>query len=104
LSILLLHPNCVTTVLTLRLYFRDATGKFPDFPDEDEGGSAGIFKQKTPEEVEAELNNKVVIIRVISPTHFSYHWLSNTLFTTAIGYYLMVVGFVPAIIKLPTEN
>ena len=40
-------------------YFRDATGKFPDFPDEDEGGSAAIFKQKTLEEVEAELNNKV---------------------------------------------
>ena len=34
-------------------------GKFPEFPDEDEGGSSAIFKQKTLEEVEAELNNKV---------------------------------------------
>lgn len=39
---------------------RDATGKFPEFPDEDEGGSSAIFKQKTLEEVEAELNNKVI--------------------------------------------
>lgn len=39
--------------------FRDATGKFPEYPDEDDGGSAAIFKQKTPEEVEAELAGKV---------------------------------------------
>lgn len=29
---------------------RDATGKFPDFPPEDEGGSALIFKEKDPAE------------------------------------------------------
>ncbi|KAG9339521.1 hypothetical protein JZ751_023663, partial [Albula glossodonta] len=34
---------------------RDATGKFPDFPSTDEGGSAAIFAQKTPEQVAAEL-------------------------------------------------
>ncbi|KAI1899773.1 hypothetical protein AGOR_G00065200 [Albula goreensis] len=34
---------------------RDATGKFPDFPSADEGGSAAIFAQKTPEQVAAEL-------------------------------------------------
>lgn len=28
---------------------RDATGKFPDFPDIDEGGSEVIFKKKEPE-------------------------------------------------------
>ena len=38
---------------------RDSTGKFPEYPDEDDGGSAAIFKQKTPEEVEAELAGKV---------------------------------------------
>lgn len=29
-----LHPN------------RDATGKFPDFPDADEGGSSVLFKKR----------------------------------------------------------
>lgn len=28
---------------------RDATGKFPDFPELDEGGSEVIFKKKEPE-------------------------------------------------------
>ena len=28
---------------------RDATGKFPDYPDIDEGGSEVIFKKKTLE-------------------------------------------------------
>ncbi|KAK3557252.1 hypothetical protein QTP70_026097 [Hemibagrus guttatus] len=37
---------------------RDATGKFPDFPSSDDGGSASIFAQKTPEEVAAELAAK----------------------------------------------
>ncbi|KAK4471393.1 hypothetical protein MN116_004825 [Schistosoma mekongi] len=37
---------------------RDATGKFPDYPEEDEGGSAIIFKEKTPEELERELKEK----------------------------------------------
>ncbi|XP_077128466.1 dynein regulatory complex protein 11 isoform X3 [Ranitomeya variabilis] len=37
---------------------RHATGKFPDFPDEDDGGSKAIFAQKTPEEVAAELAAK----------------------------------------------
>ena len=25
---------------------RDATGKFPDYPDEEEGGSEAIFKKR----------------------------------------------------------
>ncbi|KAM4609601.1 dynein regulatory complex protein 11-like, partial [Discoglossus pictus] len=37
---------------------RHATGKFPDFPDEEDGGSAAIFAQKTPEQVAAELAAK----------------------------------------------
>uniref|UniRef100_F6V6L4 Uncharacterized protein n=1 Tax=Ciona intestinalis TaxID=7719 RepID=F6V6L4_CIOIN len=37
---------------------RDATGKFPDYPDEEDGGSALLFREKTPEEVEAELKAK----------------------------------------------
>ncbi len=39
--------------------FRDATGKFPDYPGEDEGGSGAIFKEKDPADVEAELRSKV---------------------------------------------
>ncbi|MEE6490852.1 hypothetical protein FKM82_016033 [Ascaphus truei] len=34
---------------------RHAAGKFPDFPDEEDGGSTVIFAQKTPEQVVAEL-------------------------------------------------
>ncbi|KAL1022283.1 hypothetical protein UPYG_G00024610 [Umbra pygmaea] len=37
---------------------RDATGKFPDFPDVEDGGSAAIFAHKTPEQVAAELAAK----------------------------------------------
>ncbi|MBN3287535.1 DRC11 protein, partial [Polyodon spathula] len=38
--------------------FSDATGKFPDYPDEEDGGSAAIFAEKTPEQVAAELAAK----------------------------------------------
>ncbi|XP_041822612.1 dynein regulatory complex protein 11-like [Chelmon rostratus] len=34
---------------------RDATGRFPEFPDTEDGGSASLFSQKTPEQVSAEL-------------------------------------------------
>ncbi|CAL8093243.1 unnamed protein product [Calicophoron daubneyi] len=37
---------------------RDATGRFPDYPDEEEGGSAAIFKEKSPEELEKEMKEK----------------------------------------------
>ncbi|XP_062854166.1 dynein regulatory complex protein 11 [Trichomycterus rosablanca] len=38
---------------------RDATGKFPDFPSQEDGGSASLFAQKTPEQVAAELAAKL---------------------------------------------
>ncbi|XP_030436027.1 dynein regulatory complex protein 11 isoform X2 [Gopherus evgoodei] len=34
------------------------TGKFPDYPNEEEGGSTAIFSQKTPDQVAAELAAK----------------------------------------------
>ncbi|GFR80966.1 IQ and AAA domain-containing protein 1 [Elysia marginata] len=37
---------------------RDASGKFPEYPDEDDGGSAMIFKEKDPAELEKELSEK----------------------------------------------
>ncbi|KAJ1187789.1 hypothetical protein NDU88_004559 [Pleurodeles waltl] len=37
---------------------RHVTGKFPDFPDEEHGGSMAIFAEKTPEQVAAELAAK----------------------------------------------
>jgi hypothetical protein len=39
---------------------RDVTGKFPDYPDEDEGGSALIFKNKTVKELENDLEELVI--------------------------------------------
>lgn len=41
------------------LCIRDATGKFPEFPEEEDGGSAIIFAQKDPIELEKELKAKV---------------------------------------------
>lgn len=38
---------------------RDATGKFPDYPDEDDGGSASIFKERDPAELAKELAERV---------------------------------------------
>ena len=37
---------------------RDNSGKFPDYPSEEDGGSAKLFVKKTPEEIEAELAEK----------------------------------------------
>lgn len=37
---------------------RDATGKFPEYPSEEEGGSVAIFKEKDPAEMEAEAKQK----------------------------------------------
>jgi len=37
---------------------RDATGKFPEYPTEEEGGSALIFREKDPAELEEELRKK----------------------------------------------
>ena len=37
---------------------RDNSGKFPDYPSAEDGGSAKLFTEKTPEELEAELKAK----------------------------------------------
>lgn len=47
------------------LYDRDALGKFPDFPDEDDGGSENIFKQKDPAELERELREQVIVVLIL---------------------------------------
>lgn len=47
---------------------RDVTGKFPDYPDEDEGGSAMIFKNKSVTELEREMAD---IVRISRFTFFS---------------------------------
>lgn len=36
----------------------DATGSFPDYPDEEEGGSALIFSEKDPQQVNYTLRQK----------------------------------------------
>lgn len=53
----------------LALSFRDAVGKFPEYPDEDDGGSATIFKEKNPEELEKELKEKVSSICKFRAVH-----------------------------------
>ena len=40
---------------------RDITGKFPEYPDEDDGGSAKIFELKDPAELERELEEAVSV-------------------------------------------
>ncbi|MGE9502040.1 hypothetical protein ACQP3D_27030, partial [Escherichia coli] len=37
---------------------RNLTGTFPEYPDEEEGGSAIIFSNKTPEQVKECLGSK----------------------------------------------
>lgn len=43
----------------------DATGSFPDYPEEEDGGSALIFAEKTPEEVNicSSLTNTYTVYR-----------------------------------------
>jgi hypothetical protein len=36
--------------------YRNVTQKFPDFPDEDDGGSNAIFAKKNIEEIQEELD------------------------------------------------
>ena len=43
---------------------RDAVGRFPDYPSEEEGGSLMIFKEKDPAEVEAALKALVSTTRI----------------------------------------
>lgn len=38
---------------------RNLTGTFPDYPNEEEGGSAIIFSNKTPQQVQICLRNKM---------------------------------------------
>ncbi|CAG5126509.1 unnamed protein product [Candidula unifasciata] len=38
---------------------RDASGKFPEYPSEEDGGSLVIFKEKDPAELEKELREKM---------------------------------------------
>jgi len=53
---------------------RDAVGKFPDYPSEEDGGSLMIFKEKDPAEVEAALK------ALVSITHGCNKRLYNTFF------------------------
>jgi hypothetical protein len=48
-----------TTLAGIISCYRDAAGKFPDYPTEEEGGSIVIFKEKDPAELQAELEAAV---------------------------------------------
>ena len=49
-------------LLSVYYFSRDKTGKFPDYPDDSEGGSAAIFKEKDPLEVILNFCNIVIPI------------------------------------------
>lgn len=49
----------VSTCKGFMYYFRDASGKFPEYPPAEDGGSALIFQDKDPAELEIELKAKV---------------------------------------------
>uniref|UniRef100_A0A670XMD7 IQ motif containing with AAA domain 1 n=1 Tax=Pseudonaja textilis TaxID=8673 RepID=A0A670XMD7_PSETE len=55
---------------------RHITGKFPDYPDEEQGGSAVLFSEKTPEEVEFISQDFILFIKEeeegwkMSPSNF----------------------------------
>ncbi|TMS20099.1 Dynein regulatory complex protein 11 [Larimichthys crocea] len=52
---------CMTMKDQIRQWFiecRDATGSFPDYPDEEEGGSALIFSEKDPQQLMEEIAAK----------------------------------------------
>lgn len=44
---------------SFNVFHRDATGKFPEYPSADDGGSVTLFKEKDPAELERELKEKV---------------------------------------------
>ena len=72
--------------VNLFLFFRDKTGKFPDYPDDDEGGSAAIFKEKDPLEVILDICNTVIPV-FVELTHILINtsWTaSHTLLITTI--------------------
>ena len=51
--------RCIRRIIDIAgnlFIFRDATGKFPEYPTEEEGGSAAIFVQKDPAQVLAPCN------------------------------------------------
>ena len=53
------HCDCTNTSCHW-CHCRDATGKFPDYPDEEEGGSEAVFK-KREEPVSSESHSVVTI-------------------------------------------
>ncbi|XP_026201035.1 dynein regulatory complex protein 11 isoform X2 [Anabas testudineus] len=55
------HDMSKTMKEQIRQWFvdcRDATGSFPDYPDEEDGGSALIFAEKNPQELKEEIAAK----------------------------------------------
>uniref|UniRef100_A0A7M4FUI0 IQ motif containing with AAA domain 1 n=1 Tax=Crocodylus porosus TaxID=8502 RepID=A0A7M4FUI0_CROPO len=62
---------------------RHITGKFPDYPDEEDGGSTVIFSQKTPEQVSVSFSPEkrtecmVAEIRNRSFRYYPNKWLEN---------------------------
>uniref|UniRef100_A0A3Q3L930 Zgc:153738 n=1 Tax=Labrus bergylta TaxID=56723 RepID=A0A3Q3L930_9LABR len=59
------HDMSKTMKEQIRQWFiecRDATGSFPDYPDEEDGGSLLIFAEKDPQQVKYTLNQSMIIL------------------------------------------
>jgi len=78
---------------------RDAVGRFPDYPSEEEGGSLMIFKEKDPAEVEAALKALVGTARM----RFNYTYkifskclllISNLLRCGKSPYHMKIVNLI----------
>lgn len=43
----------------------NSTGVFPDYPDEEDGGSALIFAEKNPQQVNIEMNDSPDVFKIV---------------------------------------
>ena len=57
--------------------FRNASKKFPDFPDEDDGGSNAIFANKTLGEIQAELDAVKIEQLIVNELHLCDYFVEN---------------------------
>lgn len=58
--------NLIKLLLFVCFLNSDATGSFPDYPDEEEGGSALIFAEKDPQQVKYTQGQKYYLLYIFT--------------------------------------